>query len=98
MLDDHANALDDFQTRHSTITDRINETYKAGNKIQDFLEKQVIVDFHFKGEQDTFEQEYPHLIEKAKKLIGFDLYFALSSQCGSPLDANSDEYKRLIEI
>ena len=32
-------ALDEFQTRHSTITDRINETYKIGNKMIDYLEK-----------------------------------------------------------
>ena len=65
-------ALDDFQTRHSTITERINETYKVGNKMVDFLEKQIILDFHFRGEQDIFEQEYPSLKKKAEQLIGYE--------------------------
>ncbi len=32
-------ALDEFQTRHSTITDRIMSTYKVGNQLLDYLEK-----------------------------------------------------------
>jgi hypothetical protein len=43
-------ALDEFQTRHSTITDRIMSTYKVGNQLLDYLEKQIILDFHFRGE------------------------------------------------
>lgn len=43
-------ALDEFQTRHSTITQRINETYKVGNKMVAYLERQVILDYHFRGE------------------------------------------------
>jgi len=31
----------------------------------DYLEKQIILDHHFRGEQDVFEQEYPHLKSKA---------------------------------
>jgi len=62
------------------------------------LEQQIILDFHFRGEQDIFEQEYPHLIEKAKKLLGFDLYLNLSATTGIPLQKNSPEYTRLMEI
>jgi len=36
--------------RHTTITERINETYKVGKKMVDFLEKQIILDYHFRGE------------------------------------------------
>jgi hypothetical protein len=32
-------ALDEFQTRHSTIADRIEETYKLGTTMMDYLEK-----------------------------------------------------------
>jgi hypothetical protein len=31
--------LDEFRTRHATITSSLNETYRIGNKILDYLEK-----------------------------------------------------------
>lgn len=43
-------ALDEFKTRHRTITDSISETYKTGNAMLDFLENQIILDYHFRGE------------------------------------------------
>lgn len=54
-LSAQAEALDEFTTRHRTITDRINETYKIGNQMMGYLESQIILDHHFRGEQDIFE-------------------------------------------
>lgn len=34
----HTQAIDDFQTRHSTITDRIDMTSKIGLKLDEYLE------------------------------------------------------------
>lgn len=48
----------------------------------EFLEKQIIIDFHLRGEQDIFEQEYPHLKKKAEKLLGYEFYFKLSPLTG----------------
>lgn len=31
--------VDEFRTRHSTITESINNTYRIGNKLLDFVEK-----------------------------------------------------------
>ena len=31
--------LDEFKTRHATITQSIGETYRIGNRLLDFLEK-----------------------------------------------------------
>ena len=42
--------LDEFQTRHRNLADKINETYKIGNLMLDFLEKQIIIDYHLRGE------------------------------------------------
>ena len=58
-------SLDDFQTRHSTIANRIEETYNIGNKMLEYLEKQIILDFHLRGDQDQFEEQYPDLKQKA---------------------------------
>ena len=93
-------ALDDFQTRHSTITDRITETYKIGNKMVEYLEKQIILDFHFRGEQDEFEVEYPHLKKKALELLGYEFYYELANHVGSPLTADllPEAYARVMEI
>ena len=92
---DQTAALDEFQTRHSTINERINETYKTGNQLLDYLEKQIILDFHFRGEQDVFEAEYPHLKEKAIKYLGHVLYYDLSPYCGNPVPKDSEMYQKL---
>ncbi len=93
-------ALDEFQTRHSTITEKINETYKIGNQMMDYLEKQIILDHHFRGEQDQFEQEYERLKAKAIKLLGHDTYYACSPLTGSPLteDENPELFEKLMQI
>jgi len=38
----------------------------------------MILAYHFNGDQDGFEKDYPDLVEKAKKYMGYDLYFDLS--------------------
>jgi len=93
-------ALDDFQTRHSTISERIEETYKVGNKMVEYLEKQIILDFHFRGEQDEFEVEYPHLKKKALEMLGYEFYYELANHVGSPLtaDALPEIYAKVMEI
>lgn len=70
--------LDEFQTRHKTLSDKINDTYRVGNLMMDYLEKQIIVDYHLRGEQAELEKEHPELAEKAKKYLGFELYYELS--------------------
>ena len=70
--------LDEFQTRHKTLSDKINETYRVGNIMLDYLEKQIIIDYHLRGEQSELEKEHPELAEKAKKYLGFELYGDLS--------------------
>ena len=59
--------------------------YKMGNKMLTYLEKQIILDFHFRGDQDIFELDYPHLKEKAIKYFGAVLYYDLSPKTGTPL-------------
>jgi len=103
-LQEQRAALDEFQTRHSTITERIAETYKIGTTMLDYLEKQTILSYHFRGEQDQFEQQFPDLVAKAKKYIGFELYFALSPFSGHILNPESanpiecESYKALADI
>lgn len=53
--------------------------------MMDYLEKQIILDHHFRGEQDLFEQEYPHLKQKALELLGKDIYFDCSPLTGAAL-------------
>ena len=53
--------------------------------MSDYLEKQIILDYHFRGEQDLFETEYEHLKQKAEKLLGYNTYFDLSPLTGTPL-------------
>lgn len=93
-------ALDDFQTRHKTITEKINETYRMGRQMIDYLECQIILDYHWRGEQDIFEQEYPNLKKKAEALLGYDTYFDLSPLTGQPLSEESHPhlYNKLLKV
>lgn len=66
------------------MSDKIEETYRVGNLMLDFLEKQIILDYHLRGEQDEMEKEHPELAEKAKKYLGFELYYdAVKPEMGS---------------
>jgi len=57
--------LDEFQTRHATITDSIENTYRIGNKLLDFLEKQIIIDYFLMGKNEILEKQFPQLTKKA---------------------------------
>eukprot|EP00349_Pseudokeronopsis_sp_Brazil_P010353 CAMPEP_0202980302 /NCGR_PEP_ID=MMETSP1396-20130829/86256_1 /ASSEMBLY_ACC=CAM_ASM_000872 /TAXON_ID= /ORGANISM="Pseudokeronopsis sp., Strain Brazil" /LENGTH=67 /DNA_ID=CAMNT_0049720199 /DNA_START=1250 /DNA_END=1453 /DNA_ORIENTATION=- len=67
------------------MADRIQYTYNIGNEMGNYLEKQMIIDFHLKGEQNVLEEEFPELVEKAKKFLGFELYFELTKFTGEPI-------------
>ena len=91
-------ALDEFQTRHSTINERINKTYRTGNKLLEYLQNQIILDFHFRGEQDVFEAEFPHLKEKAIKFLGAVLYYDLSPYSGKAIPKEDPLYAELMKL
>ena len=65
-----------------------------------YLENQIILDHHFRGEQDIFEQEFPHLKSKAEKLLGYETYFAFAPLTGSPLQEEMfpELYNKLMTI
>jgi len=46
----YATILDEFETRHKTLSDKIEHTYRVGNLMLDYLEKQIILDYHLRGE------------------------------------------------
>ena len=90
--------LDEFKTRHATITQSIEETYRIGNRLLDFLEKQIIIDYHLRGDQEKLLAEFPHLTDKAKKFLGFELFFELSVQPdGIPLSNVDPKYQDLMK-
>ena len=74
MIDVH----EDFLMRHTTIKTSINDTYRIGNQLLDYVEKQMIIDYHLRGEQRRLEQEFPAIAKKAKKFLGYEMYFELS--------------------
>jgi hypothetical protein len=59
--------LDEFETRHKTLSDKIEHTYRIGNLMLDYLEKQIILDYHLRGEQSDLEKTHTELAEIAKK-------------------------------
>ena len=89
--------IDEFQTRHRAIKQSIGETYRIGNRLLDYLEKQIIIDYHLRGEQEKLVLQFPHLKEKAQKFLGFEMYFELSVQPdGIPMSVNDPFFKKLI--
>ena len=79
--------IEDFKKRHQTITESIGETYKIGNRLLTYLQKQIIIDYHLRGEQDILEKEHPNLADIAKKWLGHEFYYDLSvaTAHGEPL-------------
>lgn len=61
----------------------------------DYLEKQIIIDYHLRGEQAELEKEHPEVAEKAKKYLGFEMYYELSGK-NKPLGADTEEFKFLM--
>ena len=59
--------MDEFETRHKTLSDKIEHTYRIGNLMLDYLEKQIILDYHLRGEQSDLEKTHTELAEIAKK-------------------------------
>ena len=85
--------------RHSTITERINETHKISNHMLNYLEKQIIIDYHFRGEQEIFEEKQANLKEKAYKLLGIQFYHELGSFEGPVTEEDQPErFEKLIDI
>ena len=78
------------------MTQSINQTYKIGNQLLDYLEKQIIIDYHFRGEQEKLEEQYPGLAEKAKKFLGFEMYYDLSIEM-SPLSPSCKYFNTLLK-
>lgn len=68
------------------------------NYLHEYLVRRAILDYHFKGQQDVFEEKHPELKEKALKFLGPVLYYELSSTCGKPLSAESKLYTQLLLI
>merc|ERR1712179_558690 len=76
------------------------ETYKIGNQLITYLQKQAIIDYHLRGEQELLEREEPELAEVAKKWLGYELYYDLSvaTPHGEPLYiTHYDHYITLIQ-
>ena len=59
--------------------------------------KRMIIDFHFRGEQDILEKNHPQLREQALKMLGPVLYYDLTATCGKPLPKSSPYYKQLMQ-
>ena len=66
--------------------------------LNEYLEAQIIIDFHFRGEQDVFEAEYLYLREKAVDILTPQLYKKLSLKVGDPLRKEMPEYDKLFKI
>jgi alpha-ketoglutarate-dependent taurine dioxygenase len=44
------NSINEFQSLHNSVNSRIEETYLISNKLHDYLEKRMVLDYHFRGE------------------------------------------------
>ena len=66
----------------------------------EYLENQVILDFHFRGDQDQFEEQYSELKQRAQQLLGYEFYYELSNYVGSPLseEHHPEQYTKIMAI
>lgn len=95
MIDVH----EDFLMRHKTIKNSINDTYTIGGQLLDYVEKQMIIDYHLRGEQSRLEEEFPKIAKKAMKFLGYEMYFELSVNQipGVPMSPQNPYYDNLLK-
>jgi hypothetical protein len=63
----------------------------------EYLEKQIIIDYHMRGEQAELQRDHAEIAEKAKEYLGFEFYYELStSEAGKALDPESSNFKALM--
>ena len=95
MIDLH----EEFLTRHTTIRNSIEDTYRIGGQLLDYVRKQMIIDYHLRGEQHILEQEFPDIAKKAKKFLSYEVYFELSKsqKPGTPMTPEDPFYDLLME-
>jgi hypothetical protein len=96
-LEIHQTALEEFKLRHNALSEKIMNTYKIGNKILDFIEKQIIVDYHLRGEQQELFAENPKLEKVAKRLLGYEDFYAFAS-APKGIAKDDPKYQRLLEM
>ena len=96
-LEIHQTALEEFKMRHNALSEKIFNTYKIGNRILDLIEKQIIVDYHLRGQQQALFEENPKLEKVAKKLLGYEDFYAFAS---APEGVTKDDpkYHRLLDL
>lgn len=81
------------------MSDKIEQTYRIGNCMLEYLEKQIILDYHLRGEQGDLERDHPEMAELAKKYFGTELYYELAAQAnGQPLPLDSPLFKNIIHM
>ena len=56
-----------------------------------YLEKQIILDYHLRGEQAQFEVDHEDLKEKAQTMFGLELYYELGARIGPVQEAKQPE-------
>ncbi len=56
----------------------------------------MILDFHLRGEQAILEEDHPELAEKAKRYLGFELYYEMSKFNKKPMTEDMQEFKILM--
>ena len=48
--------MDEFATRHKTLSNKMEHTYNIGNVIRNYLEKQVILEYLLRGDSKEMEK------------------------------------------
>jgi LETM1 and EF-hand domain-containing protein 1 len=74
-LDNYAVLLKKLRQRYDDLNREIETTYKLGNKMVEYVENTIIVDYHLECKQKELESEAPQLAEKAKEIFGNEFYY-----------------------
>lgn len=64
--------------------------------MMDYLEKQIIIDYHLRGEQDLLKEQNPKLDKAAKKFFGYEDYYEFSLLTG-PMPQDHPKFEKLIQ-
>ena len=76
-LNNYSRFLTKLKSRYSELDTEVKTTYRISNKVLEYMEHKIIVDYLMEGKQKELEEEAPELADKAKEIFGNEFYYGL---------------------
>lgn len=76
-LDNYAQLLGKLRERFTQLNNEIEDTFRVGNEIDEYIENRIIIQYFLEWKLDEFEKKYPSLVDRAKVQFGSEFYYSI---------------------